>query len=436
MAIPPFSSAGYLILRNFSWVLFGYFVYNICQWLNFVIIAKLISVEAVGQFTLALAIAGPIVIFTNLGLRQALATDGTEKYPLAQYISLRGLGSALAFVAILLVTMALDYDSDTTLVIAILAAAKVVEAQSDLFYGLFQRCERLDHIARSLLIRGPLALAALSLGIYASHELSLGVAGVLLLWLLTLLFYDIPSGLRLARSGERASGSASKHDRSDFGHTPSFPGNLGGLPALAWEVLPLGFVGIFSALQMAIPRYVVAEELGLRELGYFGAILYIVLAGNHVVQALGQSALSRLSHRYSSGEKRPFVRLLVSLTLAGLAIGALGLAIAVVGGEQLLMVLYTGDYGAYGDVFVILMAAGTIRYGATILNYGAAAARRFRSQMLNHGVATAVAAVACLMLVQPYGLRGAALAILASAVSYLLGALIMVAMAVSRIGDR
>ena len=62
--------SGLSLRSNFAWVLAGNLVYAACQWGMIVALAKLGSSYMVGQFSLGLAIATPVLMFTNLHLRR------------------------------------------------------------------------------------------------------------------------------------------------------------------------------------------------------------------------------------------------------------------------------------------------------------------------------------------------------------------------------
>jgi hypothetical protein len=64
-----------------------------------VALARLGSSFMVGQFSLGLAIATPVMMFTNLHLRAVQATDARRFYYFAEYLHLRILMTSAAMVA-------------------------------------------------------------------------------------------------------------------------------------------------------------------------------------------------------------------------------------------------------------------------------------------------------------------------------------------------
>jgi O-antigen/teichoic acid export membrane protein len=145
---------------NFSWTLAGNVVYAGCQWGMLVVLAKFGSPEKVGQFALGLAVTAPIIMFSNLQLRAIQATDARREYRFGHYLALRLATMALALFVI--VGIACTYRLESALVILAVGLSKAFESLSDVVYGLLQFHERMDRIALSMMIKGPLSLAALS----------------------------------------------------------------------------------------------------------------------------------------------------------------------------------------------------------------------------------------------------------------------------------
>ena len=295
---------------NFSWTFAGNVVYAGCQWGMLMVLAKLGSPERVGQFALGLAVTAPVIMFTNLQLRAIQATDARREYRFGHYLALRLATTALALLVI--AGIACGYRLETALVILAVGLAKAFESLSDVVYGLLQAHERMDRIALSMMIKGPLSLVALGMVVYLTASIAWGALALAGVWGLLLIAYDIPNGIRLLDQGE-----------------PSAPcWDLPALARLAWLALPLGIVMMLISLNANIPRYFIEHYWGERELGIFAALAYLMVAGNTVVGALGQSASPRLARYYAEGNGRAFRRLLVKLVGLGAGMGLVGLLVA------------------------------------------------------------------------------------------------------------
>ncbi|WP_414586018.1 oligosaccharide flippase family protein [Scytonema sp. PCC 10023] len=385
--------------RNFSWTFIGNAVYAACQWGMLIVMAKLGSPEMVGQFTLGLAITAPVIMFTNLQLRAVQATDAKKQYLFRDYLGLRLIGTGLALLVIIGIIITAGYRWQTSLVILLVGLAKAFESISDVFYGLMQQYERMDRIAISLMIKGPVSLLLLGMGVYISGNLVWGVLGLVFAWAAILIGYDIRSGALMLNASQLR---PQLHRKT--------------LRKLVRLALPLGFVMMLISLNSNIPRYFIEQYLGERELGIFAALAYLMVAGNMVVFALGESASPRLAKHYAAGDSLAFRSLLFKLVGIAGVLGGGAVLIALVAGRQILTLLYQPEYAEQINLFVWLMVAAAIGYISSFLGYGMTAARYFRIQMPLFVAVVSISAIACLWLLPKQGLLGAGIALMIAAI--------------------
>lgn len=406
---------GAMTLRdNFSWTFVGNVIYAACQWGMLVVLAKLGSPEMVGQFTLGLAVNAPIIMFTNLQLRGVQATDARHEYLFEDYLGLRLISTGFGLLIILGIILPLGYSWETSLVILVVGLAKAVESISDVFYGLIQQHEQMDRISISMMIKGPLSLLFLGIGVYFTHSVLWGAVGLLVAWAIVLVSYDIPSGAFMLNSFfETRQSEVSRKSNLAAVLRPRW--HLDKLRKLILLALPLGFVMLLISLNTNIPRYFIERYLGERELGFFAAISYLMVATGMVVGALGQSASPRLARYYAEGNSIAFRTLLLKMVGIGLLMGVAGVLLVLVAGQEILTFLYRAEYAKYTDILVLTMVTTAIGDVASFLGYGMTSARYFRIQMPLFAMATGISAMACFWLIPIMGLRGAAIALIIAA---------------------
>ncbi|MGL5063908.1 MAG: oligosaccharide flippase family protein, partial [Microcoleus sp.] len=189
--------------RNFSWTFTGNLVYAASQWGMLVLLAKLGSPEMVGQFTLGLAVTAPVIMFTNLQLRGIQATDAKGEYVFSDYLGLRLIGTGLALLIIAGITLKAGYRWETSVVILTIALAKAFESISDVFYGLIQQHERMDRIAIALMIKGPLSLLLLGIGVSLTGSVVGGAIGLTIAWGLVLFAWEVRNGRLILKHSSR-----------------------------------------------------------------------------------------------------------------------------------------------------------------------------------------------------------------------------------------
>jgi O-antigen/teichoic acid export membrane protein len=404
---------------NFAWTLAGNVVYAGCQWGMLVVLARLDRHEAVGQFSLGLAVTAPVFMLTNLNIRGVQATDARREYAFADYLGLRLLATAVALLAIAAVTFVAGYDPATRAVILAVGLAKALESVSDVFYGLLQQHERMARIAGSMMIKGPLALAVLAGLVRLTGNVLWGTLGLAATWALVLALYDVPGGAGVL------GGAAPWH-----GLRPRWrPATLARLARLA---LPLGVVMFLISLNTNIPRYFVEHRLGLHELGVFAALWYVTMAGGMVELAIGHAAHPRLARLFAAGDRRGFRSLLLCQLAAAAALGAAAVAGALLLGRPVLGLLYGPEYAEHAGLLTWILAGAGVGYVASQLNFGMTAARRFFVQAPLFLAVNGVTLAACDTLVPIYGLYGAAFALAASAAFQLAGASVVMAAILNR----
>lgn len=401
---------GLSMYSNFAWILGGNIAFAVCQWGVIVSLAKLGNSFIVGQFSLGLAIATPVLTFTNLQLRAVQATDSRRLYSFADYLRLR---IGLTFLGLLLIAAIAslgNYERQTARVVLAVALAKGIDTLSDIHYGLFQLHDRLDQSGKSMMLRGSLSVAAVSVTLYLGKNVLYSCIALALVWLAVLLFFDSRRGRQFVKSGETSAAGAEAGQ--------------------AWKLmriaLPLGFATTLAALNLNIPRYFIHARLGERQLGIYSALAYATIAMILVTDSLGHSAIPRLARLYRAKKVTEYRWLLLQLVTAAAVLGVVGLVTVQLAGPRLLQLIYGAEYSAQHQVFRILILATAIYCVACMFTIGITAARNFRIQAPLYGCVVAANALACAHWIPIAGLKGAALGMLAAALThFVLGAAVL-----------
>ena len=372
---------------DFAWTLAGNVARGFGQWAILSLIAKLGGAEMLGEYALALAVTMPVAMLSHLNLRAVLATDVAGEHPFGDYMAVRIGATAAGIAALAILAAAVGGATPLAGAIFLLGLSLTAENVSDLYHGYLQRRERLDLVARSTMLRVAASLAAAAAALLAFRSVLAATAGLATGRAAVLFAYDRPV------SG-RPRGSKTSRPWTVFRHA-----------------LPLGAALMLTSLITNVPRYAIERFLGTRELGAFAAAASFVTLGATVVNALGQSATTRLARAHREGDRQTFFRTLAGMVLAALALGAAGVAAALLIGGRVLAVFFRPEFAAYDRVMAAVLAAGAAGYVAAVLGYGATAARVFAPQMPLLACSAAAAAAASCLLVPACGLYGAAAAI-------------------------
>ena len=170
-----------VLAGNFLWTLSGNVIYAACQWLILMCFAKLGSnAQMVGQYALGLAITAPVFQFCSLQLRAVQVTDARNRYRFAEFAGMRLVTTGAGILIVVCLALWGNYRGQTGWVIVFIGLSKAFESLSDLCQGQFQKNERMDLVARSLVIKGVVSLIAVSVVLRLAGGAA-AAAGVLVL---------------------------------------------------------------------------------------------------------------------------------------------------------------------------------------------------------------------------------------------------------------
>jgi O-antigen/teichoic acid export membrane protein len=396
---------------NFAWTFAGNSFYAAGQWVILSLFAKLGGSEMLGQYALAVALTAPVVMLSHLNLRAVLATDVGGQYPFGDYLAVRLGTTAAALVAIAGIAAATGGSWPLAGAVVAVGVAQCAETASDIYHGAMQRRERMGQIARSIIARTSVSVAALGAALWMTHNLVWAVAALAVGRLAVLLAYDRHAGAageNLSRSGLRAE------------------------LAIFRTALPLGVVLMLVSLNANLPRYAVEHHLGTRDLGVFAAVVSFITVGSTIVNALGQTSTPRLARYFSECNLPRFRQLIFRLAGLVLLLGASGVLVAMFLGKFVLRLIYRPEYGAHSGLLVAVMGAATLSYLAIALGYAVTGARVFRAQMPLFCAVAACCGVASWLLVPKLGLYGAVLALALASSLQIAGQLLILVWAIRR----
>jgi O-antigen/teichoic acid export membrane protein len=394
---------------SFSWTLAGNAVYSACQFGMLSVLAKLGSALIVGQYALGLAVTAPVFMLTNLQLRGVQATDARYEYEFADYFTLRLISALLGTLTIFLVTAFAVHDRPTKAIILLIAVTKAIETISDVIAGHLQKCERLDQVARALMIRGTVSVAIFAAVFFLTRNLIATLAALTLSWLTVIGLYDFRVVSRLLRQ-----------------HKRFFRFSLDTQKSLLSTSWPLGVVMMLASLNINAPRYILEQKLGTADLGIFASLAYLLTAINLIVLALGQSVCTRMARLFADCDIPQFKALLGKLILFATILGVTALGMTLIIGRPVLTFVYRPEYAEHVNLLLLMLVDATLVAIGAFVGFGMTAARCFRPQLPIMAATVATTVIFTLVLIPRFGLMGAGYGLLiASLVRVVAGYLVL-----------
>lgn len=395
---------------DFIWTLFGNGIYAASQWAVIVLLAKWSSPEVVGAYSFAMAVASPLITFASFQLRAVQVTDVHGEHEFSDYLGFRLLSMTIAMVVLTVLCFGLRYSASMTGLVEALGFTLAVEAVSDVYYGRMQVHERMDSIAKSMIIRGVLSTLALVGVVILTASVLLGVLAMAFTRMLVLFFFDTRINRTLYPVPVRPCDEIAR-PRWIFSTQKM----------LLMTTLPIGLVSVLVALNTSIPRYFIQWSSGSRELGIFAALCFFQSSGNMVIGAMGQAAFGRLATSYARADMRGFFPLVLRLLTLGGVLGILGILVAWFAGKQVLELLFRHEYAARADLLTYLMVAAALGYCCQFIGCAVTAARIFKPQIALFLVVASSLTGFCYLFVPGHGAAGAITAIVGSTLVQIVG---------------
>jgi O-antigen/teichoic acid export membrane protein len=375
------------------WSLVGTVINAFAHWAILSILAKYGSVTRVGEYTFALSVITPLMLFSSLQLRSIIASDVKHEYHFGSYLSVRMVSMAAAVLVIVFISLSQQYPPYIWLIMCMLLILKCGESISDNIYGQLQRNGRMDWVGKLLSLRSIAMIIVFLLSMILTRNVPISLGSMVLV----VVGFIAMMELRIGRAF------------CDTGMVPSW--NKESFFRITKLGFPLGAVIFLNSLSMNIPRYVMEHFRGLEDLGYFGAIFSIGTAGSLVVSSIGQAAIPSLAIFATDKAWRSYFRLTGKLICAALLLGIAGIAVAVLWGDWLLSFLFTSEYSKFQAEFVLYMGACAISYVSSVLGISMTSARFIVSQVPLNVIMALFITIAGILLIPHYGIWGGFMAI-------------------------
>jgi len=384
--------------RNVLYGLGGNVVFALTQWGIIAIVARLGTPEEVGAVTLATALITPIFFLVGMSMREGHMVDDLTEFTTDHYYSLILINSVLGAIVASVLVATWYGDKGALVQTGTLAfiVVKFIGIQADISYGVFQRAQRLDYLATSMIARGVLGLAAFA-AIYAmTGVLWQAFMAEAVLWFGAQWFFDRRFLNRL-NAGRNLSRMLKVSPRSLW-------------KLLCW-MLPLGLAGFFMNATASAPRMVLAQHVDLRQIGIFGAIAYINTALVMVSNVVGSASGARLRGAVREGRRKAFLSLSAKLLGLSTLLGASLVAMVWLAGPLMLRLFY-GEAYVDQKLFLLIITATALWVAAAPLQFGLTAGHAYWRRLGVSISAFVTTVTAALILVPEQGIYGAAIAIL------------------------
>ena len=276
---------------------FGSIVLLVCQWLTTVLVVRLSNYENAGMLSLAMSVTNVFFGFASFGMRTYQVSDIRNVYSDSVYVTSRILtGLVSQILCIFFVICNSRYTKSQMLCVITYMIYRVIEAFVDVLYGIEQKKKRMDYIGISSIARGIFTLIGFVVSMILTKNLNIAIFTMVAVSMIILLFYDVPSSLRLSKY-----------------HICNCRSEIMGVLR---ECLPLMINTVLLVSMVSIPRYFLEMCHGERVLGIYSSIATPTVIVQSACIWIYTPLVSEFSKNYVYQNKKKYNELLMRTIMA------------------------------------------------------------------------------------------------------------------------
>lgn len=382
------------ILNQLKWNLVGNIMFAFSQWVIVVLLTKIGSAEDLGNYSYALALISPIILFFSFDLRRVIATENENVF--LSFLTTRIINLFFASFIILIISIFVTQDAKVVLIILSLCIYKFFEYISDIIFGYLQQQNLMESIGISQFFRGILNILFFGSIYYLTSNLMLAINFMNFSMLIMLLFYDVKT-IKLSKFNFKD---------LDFDEYKN----------IIIANLSLAISLLIISLIVNIPKLYLEYYYGKEILGYFSGIYYIVTIANILLNPVLIILSNNFRYEYNKSMKS-FSSFLYKIIFISSTICLIPAFIIGFFGDTILRILYNEEFVIYNNSFIILSISIVFSLINGILSLALITMRKNKSQLFINVINFVISLVIGYILIKNYSILGASLTILLNRMS-------------------
>ena len=380
------------IRQSILWNTWGSVIYLGVQWLQTILVARLLGYEDAGVFSLAMSVTNIFFGLSLYGMKNFQISDMDEKYSLGTYVLSRITTSIASLLLCICFVFLNRYDFRQSISIVVYMIFKLSEAIFDVFSGVYQKHWRMDYLGKSMAIRAILMLCIFPTVIVVTENLLLAVLIMTIAVFLVIIFYDLKKTQAL--------------------ETIQLNIKSKKVMELLIECVPLAIYGVLSTSIASIPRYFLEIYNGNEQLGIYASVatptLIVQMASTYIFNPM----VTVFSESLNRKDKTRFINTLLQCMKAIGCVAVIGVVGGKIFGRLGLRILYGESILSYEYLLVPLIVC-TITTACVWLFCGIlTVTRNFKSLLVGNGCAVMLSVGLSIALIPIFGMQGATYALL------------------------
>lgn len=380
------------IKQSILWNTWGSLIYLGVQWLQTVMVARILGYEDAGVFSLAMSVTNIFYALSIYGMRNFQVSDIDEKYSPGNYVISRIITGGVALALCVGFVILNRYDFQQTVCIVAYMLFKLSEAIFDVLTGFYQKRWRMDLLGKSMTMRAVLMLCIFPGVIWITDSLFLAIIIMTVAVFSVIFLYD----MRKTRELEII--------RFDI--------NAGRIKQLLVECFPLAIYSVLSTSIGSIPRYFLEIYQGSEKLGIYASIaaptLIVQMASTYIFNPM----VTVFAECFNKKDKNKFLKTLKQCLIAVVFVSFIALVGGKIFGRLGLRILYGKSILDYEYLLMPLIVCTISTACVWLFCCILTVTRNFKALLVGNGCSVVFSVGLSIVLIPVWSMQGATYALL------------------------
>ena len=364
----------------------GTLLFALNQWMQVILITRMLGLYEVGLFSYFLALTAPLVLFSRFTLIILVPTQRKLSYDYVIFHEFRNIANYAFIAGSLIVMLFVDLNIYESLCLFIFVLFKFYENKEDFIYTENISEARISFLAYSKIYKSIVTVILFSAAVFIFNSLVMAILSLLVSQMLIYYLYDY----KFSFSKNRAKISIKWREFKNI-----FIIGIG-----------LSVVELLNSLVSNIPRYVLESFHSVETLGIFATIMYFVIITNNIVVAINQSVVAGLSKEAEESAAK-FYHSFLKLCGLFLILIVTGEIILLTFGNSVLVLVYGERFSGFQTEIVLLGILLIFTVYTKLFEMALSIFNIYNLQMLLQGTTFIASIILSLIIIIPYGLTGA-----------------------------
>ena len=376
--------------RNFTWNTIGTGLNAFTSLFFMIIVTRINGVDEAGIFTLAFSTA---TILYSIGIyagRIYQVTELNEEISDKDFIASRIITCILMIIFILGFCLFRGYDAEKLVIFLLLTIYKVLEAFSDVIYGILQKHDNLDIVGKSLFIKSLISILIFLILNLITKSIIFSIIAMIVICVIIMITYDF----------KRA------YTYIDFSRKIKMQ-NVWNIFKKGFFVFAISFLGMYV---LNAPKYAIDTYLTNDYQTVFGIIVMPATVIGLVAQFLIFPYLNKIVELYKNKDLKNLKKLLLKIISIVIAFGIIATLLGYFIGTQILGFIYGINLSMYKTGLAVIIVSATLYTIGTICSSILTTVRETFSQFIIYILVAIVAMILSNILTYKSGIKGAVFA--------------------------